>query len=239
MFISSKGNSKLLESYARNGRMGLFALFLLLLTTHTASASESGGINWSITPYIWATDTEYDLKASGTPVDTGKITFDDLLDTTDSSFQIVTEAGIEGGKWSAFVDLTYLDTSDDYTGSLFKVDSDSEQWFLDAAVAWWPKGESGGLSLFAGGRYTDLEDQLDFRLTANGQQLWLLDNDRDFLDALVGVRQQFSLSDSWKLHAHADYSFGDSEGTYPVSYTHLTLPTRCHRCSSRWWGALL
>ena len=25
-------------------------------------------------------------------------------------------------------------------------------------------------------------------------------------------------------------------GTYytPVSYTHLTLPTRCHRCSSRW-----
>ena len=24
-----------------------------------------------------------------------------------------------------------------------------------------------------------------------------------------------------------------------VSYTHLTLPTRCHRCSSRWWAWVL
>ena len=192
---------------------------LLLALSPVFSWGADARLNWSITPYIWATDTEYDLKASGTPVDTGKITFDDLLDTTDSSFQIVTEAGIEGGKWSAFVDLTYLDTSDDYTGRFFKVDSDSEQWFLDAAVAWWPKGESGGLSLFAGGRYTDLDDQLDFWLAANGQQVWLLDNDRDFLDVLVGVRQQFSLSDSWKLHTHADYSFGDSEGTYLLQAT--------------------
>ena len=25
-------------------------------------------------------------------------------------------------------------------------------------------------------------------------------------------------------------------GIVPVSYTHLTLPTRCHRCRSRWWA---
>lgn len=42
----------------------------------------------------------------------------------------------------------------------------------------------------------------------------LLDNNRDFLDALVGVRQIFSLADTWSLAARADYSDGDSQGIY-------------------------
>ena len=63
-----------------------------------------------------------------------------LLDTTDSSFQFVTELGQENGNWSAFLDLTYLKTSDDYKGPILFVDSKSEVWYLDAAVAWWPRG---------------------------------------------------------------------------------------------------
>jgi len=58
-----------------------------------------------------------------------------LLDTTDSSFQIVTQAGLDGGKWSAFVDLAYLKTPDNYNGRFFKVNSDSKQWFADASIA--------------------------------------------------------------------------------------------------------
>ena len=36
--------------------------------------------------------------------------------------------------------------------------------------------------------------------------------------------------------AHEDYdlTITDNGDTAPVSYTHLTLPTRCHRCRSRW-----
>jgi len=138
------------------------------------------------------------------------------MDTTDSSFQIVTEAGRDGGNWSAFIDLTYLDTSDDYDGTYFRVDTDSEQWLVDAAIAWWPDGESGGLSLFAGGRYTALDDRFDFRIAENMQALGTLENDRDFVDALLGVRKRFTLASRWSLLAHADYSFGDSEGIYQL-----------------------
>ena len=210
-----------LRPFGRSGPLKLLTWIALVLATlpaaRSAAAEEAASeINWSLTPYIWASDTEYDLKAGGTPVDDGKVTFDDLLDTTDTSFQIVTEAGLGGGKWSAFVDLTYLETSDSYTVPLFRVDSDSEQWFADAAIAWWPQGESGGLSVFAGCRYTDLDDSLDFILEETSQPVGRIENDRDFLDALLGVRKRFRLTDSWSLLTHADFSFGQSEGTYQL-----------------------
>ena len=33
-----------------------------------------------------------------------------------------------------------------------------------------------------------------------------------------------------------DIRWAKSTGAEAVSYTHLTLPTRCHRCRSRWWA---
>ena len=130
------------------------------------NAAERGKINWSITPYIWASDTSYDLTVDGTPVGGGTVTFNDLLDITDASFQIHVEAGRDQGNWSAFVDLTYLDTSDDFSfdamGTTVRIEIDSEQWFIDAAIAYWPQGEAGGLNFFGGLRYTDFDDTNDF-----------------------------------------------------------------------------
>jgi len=44
----------------------------------------------------------------------------------------------------------------------------------------------------------------------------VLKNQRDFLDVLIGVRQQFSLSERWSLLTHADYSDGESDGIWQV-----------------------
>ena len=192
-------------------RTGFFCLSLTLSPAIALGADT--GLNWSITPYIWASDTKFDLKAGDVPFG-GEVKFDDLLDTTDSSFQIVSEVGFAEGHWSAFVDLTYLETSDNYKGQFLRVDSDSEQWFADAAIAWWPKGEEGGFSIYGGGRYTDLDERFDFSLAENKQPLRALRNKRDFLDALIGVRQLFTLGERWSLLAQADYSDGDSDGIY-------------------------
>lgn len=217
MLIRKPGCKISLRCIDNNRLFQLLSLISLWLLSVAGSAAEPvGGINWSITPYIWATETQYDLKLDGSPVDDDTISFNDLMDTTDASFQVVTEAGLKDGNWSTFVDLTYLKTSDTDKGQLLRVDADSEQWFIDAAVAWWPQGESGGLSLFAGGRYTDLDDELDFKLSQSGQRLGKIRNDRDFLDALLGVRKHFQLAESWSLFTRADYSFGDSEGIYQL-----------------------
>ena len=37
----------------------------------------------------------------------------------------------------------------------------------------------------------------------------------------------------WRDRKWIDYRFGHQN---PVSYTHLTLPTICFKCRSRWWG---
>jgi len=215
--ISNKQYSDLLHLFGSSKLLKLLALFLLFSSTLPASAGESGGgINWSVTPYLWATETKYKLKADGTPIGEGKVTFDDLVDTSDASFQIVTEAGIKGGKWSAFVDVTYLETSDTYNGSILRVDSESENWLADAAVAWWPGGEDAGFSLFAGGRYTDLDDRFHFQTQENKQSLAVLENQRDFLDVLIGLRQRFTLGERWSLLTHGDYSWGDSDGIYQL-----------------------
>ena len=192
-------------------RMSVVCLSCLLLPAFAWGAGSE--LNWSITPYIWASDTKFDLKAEDTPIG-GEVKFDDLLDTTDSSFQIVSEVGMQNGHWSAFIDLTYLETSDNYKGPLLVVESESEQWFVDAAIAWWPQGEQRGFNVYGGARYTDLDDRFDFFLAENKQPLRALRNDRDFLDALIGVRQLFTLAERWSLLAQADYSDGDSDGIY-------------------------
>jgi len=87
----------------------IYAVLALAIAAPVAT-TEEGAINWSITPYMWATETTFDLTADSTPIGGGKISFSDLVDTTDTSFQIHVEGGRSGDKWSAFIDLTFLKT---------------------------------------------------------------------------------------------------------------------------------
>ncbi len=111
---------------------------LTLLLTLPARAANGNGINWSITPYVWATKTTVDLKANGTPIGGDSVSFNDLLDITDTSFQIFVEGGRSDSNWSAFIDLTYIETSDKFSTSIVRIKTDSEQLYIDAALAFWP-----------------------------------------------------------------------------------------------------
>ena len=196
--------------------------FLLVLTfiPIAAQGEDQGRLNWSVTPYIWATKTSYDLTADGSPVDVGTISFDELMDTTDESFQVAIETGRAQSHWSVLADITYIETSDDDTftvpglGSV-STDSKSEQIYADLAIAYWPWFEAGGVSVLAGIRYTDLDDETKFRLVEpDVGQLGKLTTERDFTDALFGARYIFRLSDRWKLNTQLDYALGDSEGIF-------------------------
>jgi hypothetical protein len=195
-------------------------LLVLAFIPIAAQGEEQSKLNWSVTPYIWATKTTYDLTADGSLIDTGVISFDELMDTTDTSFQVAIEAGRALGHWSVMVDITYIETSDDDTFTVpdlgvVRTDSKSEQIYADVAIAYWPWSEAGGMSVLAGIRYTDLDDETKLRLVEpDGGRLGNLTTERDFTDALVGARYIFRLSDRWKLNTRLDYAFGDSEGIF-------------------------
>jgi len=192
---------------------GLFAsaAFGLLLAT-TAVAQDEGSAHWSITPYVWAPTTSVDLTFRDSDLGGGEISFGDLLDTLDSAFMVQFEGG--KGNWSAFGDLTYLDTSDSRERSVFTIDVDSKQVFLDAAVAYWPSGVGSAFNLFGGLRYSGFDDRYDFSLTTNGNPVSSRRSKNDYYDLLLGLRYRIDLSENWGLLTHGDVSFGDSEGTF-------------------------
>ncbi len=174
--------------------------------------AQASGAHWSVTPYIWASDTSLDFTLDGSPVGGADLSFNDILDVLDEAFQIHVEVG--KGNWSGFVDFFYLSTSDSEELPIVQIDSDSEQIVLDAAVAYWPGGAGSPLNLFGGVRYTGFDDRYDF--SVGGTPVGESRSKEDYVDALLGIRYRFDLSDRWGLLTHGDLSFGDSEGTWQV-----------------------
>ena len=179
----------------------------------TAAAQESDSFGWSITPYGWAPTTNIDLTVRDNNIGAGDISFSDLLDTLDAAFMIQVEGG--SGNWSAFADLTYLKTSDITERTVFAIGIDSEQIYLDAAVAYWPDGVGSPLSVFGGLRYSGFDETYSFSLI-DGTPVSSTPSGDDYYDALLGIRYRFDFSERWQLLTHGDFSFGDSEGTYLV-----------------------
>ena len=180
----------------------------------TAAAQESDSFGWSITPYGWAPTTNIDLTVRDNNIGDGDISFNDLLDTLDTAFMLHVEGG--KGNWSAFGDLTYLKTSDTTERTVFTIDIDSEQVYLDAAVAYWPGGVGSQVNLFGGLRYSGFDETYGFSLTNSGNPVSETPSGDDYYDLLLGIRYRFEFSERWHLLTHGDVSFGDSEGTFLV-----------------------
>ena len=130
----------------------------------------------------------------------------------ETAFQIHVEGG--KGNWSAFVDFTFISTSDIEALPIVQIDIDSEQTVLDAAAAYWPGGVGSPLNLFGGVRYSKFDDTFGF--SVGGTPVGATRSKQDYVDALLGIRYRFDLSDRWGLLTSGDVSFGDSEGTWQV-----------------------
>ena len=200
-----------------NLAVGYLCLFVSLAVCGAGSAQAQGqspdSFSWSVTPYLWASETKLDLTLGNGLSASDKVSFSDLLDTLDTAFMIHAEGG--KGKWSMYGDLTYLDMSDSNERELITIDSDSEQTFLDLGAAYWPGGVNSNLSLLGGLRYSGFDDRYTFR--AADETIGTRRTTSDYYDALIGIRYRFDLSERWSLLTRADYSFGDSEGIYVVN----------------------
>lgn len=186
-------------------------LAVVLGTAPTVARAQGGdGLRWSITPYLWGTNTSLDLTYRDRDLPSQEISFSDLLDIMDAAFMVNVEAG--KGQWSAFADLTYLKTSDTDKRQFTTIKVSSEQVFLDAALAFWPGGIGTRFSVFGGVRYTGMDDR--FRITLGNLQTRKIRSDKDYADALLGLRYRWDLAPRWSLLLHGDGSFGSSEGTW-------------------------
>ena len=188
------------------------ACLIVFISAFTWSESAFGQepMQWSISPYVWASDTTLDITFRDTNIGAGDISFGDLLDVLDAAFMVHVEAG--RGNWSAFTDITYLSTSDTTERQLITIDAENKQTFIDAAVTYWPGGVNTPLGIFGGVRYTGFDDR--YRFSLGNTEIGTQQSGDDYYDVLLGLRYTFMLSDRWSIVTRGDLSFGDSEGTY-------------------------
>ena len=188
----------------------LFYLLIFCFMSGNLWAQSSDKLNWSITPYIWASSTKVDLTLRDSGIGEGNISFKDLLDVLDTAGMIHIEAG--KGSWSMFGDLTYLKTSDTTERELLTIDTKSKQTFIDTAVVYWPGGVGSQLSFYGGLRYSGFSDR--YRFSLGEEPVAEQRSSANYYDALLGVRYRFDLAERWSLITRGDGSFGDSKGTW-------------------------
>jgi len=192
---------------------GLRLLLTGTIVAATAVSAQAGdGWQWSLTPYIWATDLKEDLVLDGAVVGGQDLDFKDLADKVESSFQVHLEG--MGDRWGMFADVIYIDLSDTETGEqgLLRLDVSIEEMVNEGGAIFRPGGREGRFDLLLGARYFSLDET--YRLTLGGIASGQTRVDDGYLDALLGARFRLPLSDRWVVTLRGDYSLGDTDGVW-------------------------
>jgi hypothetical protein len=167
-------------------------------------ARADNGWEWSITPYLWGSDIDFDAEVNERQLG-GSVAFSDLVDKLDMALQLHIE-GHSTNAWGVFGDVTYISISDDSalpSGAQLDTKADVTIFELGGIYT-----AMDGVDLLFGIRNMGLDTEIGVRppgITVSG--------DPGFTDGLLGVRFTGELSDRWDYLLRLDGSAGDSEGT--------------------------
>jgi hypothetical protein len=168
---------------------------MVLAATGPAWAADEDPPAWgvTVTPYLWATGVYGDVTVKGIPA-TLDASFIDVLDSTDSLIGLQGHLAVTRGRFGAFGDLTYLKLKVDDAGST-GLDVEQRMWLVEFGLQYRvldtisAEGKGVGIDAYVGGRYSDLEVDLDTRgaLSVKDSQSWV--------DPMIGLRGTFQLSE--------------------------------------------
>jgi hypothetical protein len=186
---------------------GALGLLLIGANAH-ADASDA---EWLGIAYLWGSGITIDTADQSVGID-----FNDLVDDLEIAFMGHVEA--QGDKLGGFVDVVFVGVGSNESRQNADLNVDNDTTSMDLAVVWSPGSEPfTGLETYAGLRYVSN----DFNLVVDPipPALPTLEGSRDrsYYDALLGVRFNSPLSDSWRLTFQGDLSFGDTEGTFSLA----------------------
>ena len=189
----------------------LFGVLVASVALLTAVPGANAGENWqwSISPYIWATDISEDLILDGEVVGGGDTDFNDLVDNIETSLQLHFEGTRD--RWGLFADINYVELSDSETGEmeLGRLDVDIQETLLEAGAIYRPGGRSGRLDLLFGTRVLAVGE--DYILQIADQPPYGASIDETYVDVLIGVRYLIPLSERWVVSLRGDVSAGGTD----------------------------
>jgi hypothetical protein len=198
----------------------------------TAEAQDSAQWEWTLAPYLWASDVGLDLTINDDTTIGGDAEFADLLDKVDSVFMGHLEA--RKGRWGMYLDTIYLDLSENKSVAVgpggpilgdLAADVGMKMKLYDAGGLYRLREPDDDLQfdLLGGVRYIDVD--VDALLTLPGPAMNAIDisTGPSETDMMLGARLIRRFAERWHWAVRADLSFGGSEGTYnglaTVGYT--------------------
>jgi len=188
-------------------RTGLLAVGMMALSLHLAGPAALGqdlhsdGWQLSVTPYFWFSGIEGDLTVRGNDVDVDA-GFDDILDVLDYGVQVHVE--LQNGRWGLLVDPTFLAFSaDDDQLDVLNADLETDLWIVEfggfyrIVDALDEQGLPGAVDVLLGGRYWNMETELDIGPLN-------FESDNDWVDPFIGLRWIVQLTDRLLVHIRGD-----------------------------------
>lgn len=166
---------------------------------------------WTITPYLWGSEIETDVRFPGGQEIGGTARFDDILDKLDLGGMVHFEG--RRGAWGMFVDATYLKLSDDTTQGPFSADSELDTGLYEFAATYTPGGGSSAFTAYAGARIVDLSLEITFSGPGPIGPIRRA-SDKSFTDVMVGGRYVHPFNDRWLLDVQGDIGGGDTESSW-------------------------
>lgn len=188
----------------------------------TSSSANADGLEWTIAPYLWASDVGLDLRINDDPVLGGDVSFDDLLDKVDTA--LMGHAEVRGERWGAFVDLIYIDLSDGQVipvgpgnpiGGDVIVDNSLKLQIYELGGLYRFTKQGAAASNFDfifGARQIEMDLDINVTLPGPGGGQPSLGTDNSETDIFAGFRFIGKFNDRWGYKARADYGAGGTEG---------------------------
>ncbi len=190
--------------------MILSGIVLFIPATLSAQDTMSKEKNWdfNLAPfYLWAVSIDADLTAMGNNQQL-KADFSEIASSLEAIFTVHFE-GMHKSGWGFLTDVEYLNLGGQQTtpGPLpLTLDIDFTLVMAELAGIYRFKLDENALDLIGGIRYYGLDTEIDV-IDAPPR----VDKDKDWVDAMLGVRYIWTITDRWDFIARGDIGFGGSD----------------------------
>ncbi len=200
-----------------------FAIALVIgCLSAVASPAHAADWEWTLAPYLWASDIAVDVTVNNEPVIGADIAFSDLLDKLDFAFPLHFEG--RRGKGGFFLDVMFINLGDTQSNVAHPpldgdttVRSDLKQTLFEAGGFYRLSGGTHGLDLLYGVRVIDYDMTLDITLPPPASTATRVTSSDTFTDGFAGLRYQGPVGERFSIGLRGDVGAGDSELVWNVS----------------------
>lgn len=217
--LFQNGKPKLISVIKRTSLLLSLAVMALFLSVQPGKAAnqEPGSWQFMAEAYFWYANMGGE-SASGGDI---QVDDNDLVDALDMGF--MTTLGAKKDKWGVFVDVIYLDVSDNTNelidGVGVNLNVELAGWIVTPMVGYEVfRADDTNVNIVGGARYLNLSTDIDIRNadpTSAGFNGTVSDSGSNW-DAIIGVKGDLFVTDRLFIPYYADIGAGNSQFTWQV-----------------------